>query len=159
MKQDPLEGLHDIHLPTAISWWPPAPGWWGLLVLVLLLTAFSGWMLYQSYHSEAARLQRRRRQMFAAAGGELDQIAQHQDSQQSIVAISILLRRVAVQLDPQAAGLAGNAWLKWLDEKWERDDFSAGYGRILIDAPYRRAEGMESAKVVALCRQWLDAQQ
>lgn len=30
-----LDQLKDIHLPPAISWWPPAPGWWLLATLVL----------------------------------------------------------------------------------------------------------------------------
>jgi len=36
-----LDQLQDIQLPTAVSWWPPAPGWWllGLLVLALAATA------------------------------------------------------------------------------------------------------------------------
>ena len=33
MKQDPLAALRDIHMPEAVAWWPPAPGWWLLLAL------------------------------------------------------------------------------------------------------------------------------
>jgi len=36
---DPLAGLHDIHMPEAIGWWPPAPGWWLLLGLVFISIA------------------------------------------------------------------------------------------------------------------------
>lgn len=32
----PLE-LRDIHLPDAVSWWPPAIGWWVLFLVVILL--------------------------------------------------------------------------------------------------------------------------
>jgi len=28
--------IRDIHLPDAISWWPLAPGWWGLLALIVI---------------------------------------------------------------------------------------------------------------------------
>jgi len=28
---DALSGLRDIHLPEAIAYWPPAPGWWFVL--------------------------------------------------------------------------------------------------------------------------------
>ncbi|MEX2365260.1 MAG: DUF4381 family protein [Pseudohongiellaceae bacterium] len=33
--QDPLSELADIHLPAAVSFWPPAIGWWILLALLL----------------------------------------------------------------------------------------------------------------------------
>ena len=41
MNQDPLAQLRDIHLPEAIGWWPPAPGWWILALLLLVSTVFS----------------------------------------------------------------------------------------------------------------------
>ena len=34
MDQNALP-LRDLHLPDAIGWWPPAPGWWVLFVLAL----------------------------------------------------------------------------------------------------------------------------
>lgn len=35
MSTDPLAQLRDIHLPEAVGWWPPAPGWWLLTLLFL----------------------------------------------------------------------------------------------------------------------------
>ena len=37
LKQVLTEQLRDIHLPEAVSWWPPAPGWWILTFLVIAL--------------------------------------------------------------------------------------------------------------------------
>ncbi|MBV1912177.1 MAG: DUF4381 domain-containing protein, partial [Cycloclasticus sp.] len=34
--------LRDIHLPDAITWWPPAIGWW-LLLAVIIVAAFGCW--------------------------------------------------------------------------------------------------------------------
>ena len=34
-SEELLEQLADIHLPTEISYWPPAPGWWILSILVV----------------------------------------------------------------------------------------------------------------------------
>jgi len=33
---DPLAQLRDIHIPDSVSWWPPAPGWWGLVVIIFV---------------------------------------------------------------------------------------------------------------------------
>ena len=39
--------LRDIHLPDAVSWWPPAPGWWlllgGLLLALLFIRVIRPW--------------------------------------------------------------------------------------------------------------------
>ena len=35
-SEELLEQLADIHLPTEISYWPPAPGWWILSILVVI---------------------------------------------------------------------------------------------------------------------------
>jgi cbb3-type cytochrome oxidase subunit 3 len=42
MPTTPLP-LKDIHLPEAISWWPPAIGWWLLLVLIPLTVFILVW--------------------------------------------------------------------------------------------------------------------
>ncbi|MDN4503719.1 DUF4381 domain-containing protein [Alteromonadaceae bacterium BrNp21-10] len=36
---DPLAELKDIHLPQAVSNWPPAWGWWLLAIFIVLLCA------------------------------------------------------------------------------------------------------------------------
>jgi len=33
-----LAGLRDIHLPAAVSWWPPAPLWWWSLAVAAALS-------------------------------------------------------------------------------------------------------------------------
>ena len=56
-----LEQLRDIHLPQAVHWWPPAPGWW-LVALVSL--ALITWL----YRYLRARY---RRQYFRAESQDL----------------------------------------------------------------------------------------
>jgi len=132
---DPLASLHDIHLPEAIGWWPPAPSWWFLAgtVIVVLATIFA-WLRWR-------RLQANKAHIFSSADIidaallEFDGIAQQLDDmiqapetddsngqrRQIVRAISQLLRRCAVQLNQHdsehAAGLTGTAWLTWLDGK------------------------------------------
>lgn len=172
---DPLAELRDIHLPDAIGWWPLAPGWWMLLALILIMIValffYLRWrdmqknrpVLFSSQHvMQAALLELTAiEQTYAAHDSPSDQAVR-----QSVADISQLLRRCAIQLgrlhnEPNAiAGLTGDAWLNWLDGRWDRDDFIQGTGRILIDAPYRNdfSHTAELNKLFTLSRTWLEQQ-
>lgn len=45
MTLDPtsLDRLHDLVLPSSVPWWPPAPGWYGVLGLLVLAVAWLTW--------------------------------------------------------------------------------------------------------------------
>jgi len=95
-----LDRLHDIALPPAVAWWPPAPGWYVVIALVLVAAAWMmlrGWERWQSnaYRREAAR--------------ELASL-------DSCAAIAELLRRTALAIAPRpvVAEKTGTAWLDWL---------------------------------------------
>lgn len=165
---DPLAALHDIHLPPPIGWWPPAPGWWLLLVLVMVLIVSLFWRLHRR------RMQQHRpspitvKQIVAAASLEMDRLAEDIEAglvpRQAVADGSRLLRRVAIQLavlrgdTNDVAGMTGEAWLRWLDAQWNRDDFSQGVGRELIDAPYRHELNINPSALLSLSRTWLEKQ-
>jgi len=95
-----LDRLHDIALPPAVAWWPPAPGWYVVFTLALVAAAwmaFRAWKRWQSnaYRREAAR--------------ELASL-------ESSAAIAELLRRTALAIAPRSviAEKTGAAWLDWL---------------------------------------------
>jgi hypothetical protein len=154
--------LRDIHLPPAPSWWPPAPGWWLLALVLLVAIAFGVWMLLRQWR------ERRWRQRVAA---ELDRIAAMHAAQPDAVRlaadVSQLLRRASLLIEPNAAALQGDAWLAFLDRKFDdasdkpRDAarFRTDTGRVLIDAQYRRAEDpaspVDAAALLGLARDWL----
>jgi len=123
--------LRDIHLPPEPSWWPPAPGWWFLAVVVLVAAYFLGrWML------QVWRRRRRRLALYAS----FEAAAALSEPTMRAAAISQVLRRAARLRDPNAATLQGEEWLRYLDgETRAANDavFSAGPGRVLLDAPYR----------------------
>ena len=153
MTPDPLAALRDYHLPDPPGWWPPAPGWWVLIAVGLLAALlFAVWM-------------RRRRRCLAAARqaraelAALDrQFALDRDSGVYLREISKLLRRYAIRAFPQhqVAALTGEDWLRFLDHHGGGKAFTAGPGRLLLDAPYRPAvdEGLDA--LVALVRAWVE---
>lgn len=149
---EPL-ALKDIHLPEAIGWWPPAPGWY-LLSTLMVLSMLAGYYAYRRLNRKTA---------INRARTLLQQIRQQQTDPLHILAdLSALLRRVAVNTDPRAgvAQLYGPAWLDYLDRKLPDAPFSQGLGRCLADAHYRPAlaEDIDLEAVFALCERWLKQQ-
>jgi len=154
---DPLSQLRDIHLPQMISWWPPAPGWWLLLMLACLLLA-GGWYLWRRWRPTDRKPALKA--ILTEALREFDHVNSALQSGESAAmpALSVLMRRVAVQLDSGAAGLTGEAWLQWLDSRWQQQDFTDGAGRTLVESPYRAVSAADALALSSVCRDWLEAQ-
>ncbi len=145
-SSDPLATLRDIHLPEPISWWPPAPGWW-LLAATLILLLFLLWFGYRYYQRAAIK---------RAALNELSQIASHyqEQPQQLLQQLSQLLRRVALATQPRSsvAGLSEEAWLAFLDQFTDQQQFTQGVGRVLLHGPYQREiADFEAEPLITLC--------
>ena len=153
---DPLQlPLKDIHLPEVPGWWPPAPGWWILLGLAIIIA-----VLYYCWY---LRKQRIKRSAVHLARLELESLQSdfqsHQDARKFIADLSILLRRLSISAFPrtETASLTGEDWLLFLDRPMQSTAFSAGVGRILLDAPYKREiEEQELSPLIDLCGQWID---
>lgn len=95
-----LSNLRDIVVPSAVSFWPPAPGWWlvgaaGAVAIGLAITALL-----------------RHRQRTAYRRDALRELATAQSAD-----ISAILKRTALVAFPreQVASLSGAAWLAFLD--------------------------------------------
>lgn len=95
-----LDRLHDIVEPSAVPWWPPAPGWYWVIafaVVAIMAFAFRCWKRWQgnAYRREALRVLR---------------------SAETAEEIAELLRRTSLAIAPRAtvASLTGEAWPKWL---------------------------------------------
>ena len=152
--------LKDIHLPGAISWWPPAPGWWLLAALAVAALAAAGVLYYRRRHHRAALRALKRVREALEQGAEPVSCLQR---------VSSVLRRFVMTVTAadthrgrlDVAGLIGSRWLAYLDSRWERDVFSAGPGRILIAAPYGRPDSVErerALELTVLCAEWVKAQ-
>ena len=141
--EDPLSQLKDIHIPEAVTFWPPAPGWWLLLALALVGLAFL------CRHLLANMLERRRLGMVLS---ELDRALQtyseesafdHNRNQAGLdylASVNNILKRVAQTRLPEtdSALLTGKSWLAFLDQHGGSSNFTGGPGQPLGDAVYRR---------------------
>jgi cbb3-type cytochrome oxidase subunit 3 len=146
--------LRDIHLPEAISWWPPALGWWFLAVLIPLTIALIFWLYKRITRKTAIK----------AAKKLLQQIRQdtQRDNSQKVQDLSALLRRVAISTTArnECAGLTGQQWLEFLDRSVKKSPFTQGIGQLLANAPYQQSPPTEQeiSQLTNLCEDWLKAQ-
>ena len=149
--------LRDIHLPGAIGWWPPAPGWWLLAALVLAGIAVYGVHYHRGRHKRAALRALTRVRAALEQGAEPVACLQY---------VSTTLRRFAMtslgaQSTADVPGLIGERWLEYLDGRWQRTEFTAGMGRQLLAAPYARPSSIDrtaALELARLCTEWLAEQ-
>jgi Tfp pilus assembly protein PilO len=130
---DTLE-LRDIHLPDAVSWWPPAPGWWVLLVLLVIILLLSWWLI---------RILRRpvlRKRVQSEIDALIAAYRLNQNKQQLLQQLSVTLRRIGISYLPrqQSAGTLGTDWLAQLNQLVDKDPLSSDHLQLLTQAPYQR---------------------
>ena len=144
-SEELLEQLADIHLPTEISYWPPAPGWWILGTLVVIGVIY----LLKSY------LARRHLQRVAkAALTELDNCYENfsaasgdkisESKLRYVNEVNSVLRRVALVHYPQSkvASLGGSEWVDFIKEKGDSNLLSGeiakalGFGRFQTECEF-----------------------
>ena len=144
--------LKDIHLPDAISWWPPALGWWILVPCVIALIAV---LLWWSIHRIKQGQYRR------CALKELEQqqarYKEHGDTLQYISQLNQLLRRVALQCYGRnvVAQLTGDTWLAFLQQHCSAKQFDTDTATKLINAAYRAEPEIAIDASTQLTRLWI----
>ena len=153
MNPNPLDQLKDIHLPTEVNWWPLAPGWWALAVLVLL-GLFVLWKVWRKARNDSQQFKQ-----IMTAVDELE-VEQNLDDREWLAALSALLRRLAINIDgrQESAGLVGQEWLTYLDQRGNTSEFSKGVGSVLASSPYQESVEYDRAELLTLTRNWLKAQ-
>ncbi len=147
--QDPLAQLRDIHLPNAISAWPPAPGWWILALLsIATLVGISLW-LWRWINAN------RYRKLALKALNSLDQ----QQPTHYLQQLNSLLKQTALAASPHSediAKLSGQQWLQFLDHSASTKDFQQGIGKVLADGPYAVSiENINTAPLHQLAQRWI----
>lgn len=153
-----LRELRDIHVPPTSVSPSPLPALEGLpfqLALasttVLLLLAIA---LVVRWHRR-----RDQRRVLRALHDSLERYARDRDAGSLLATASFLLRNHAcARLGRQAAGLTGEAWLRFLDAEGGGGAFVDGPGRWLITAPFAPPATHSEIDVSAVLRvvqEWL----
>ena len=145
--------LRDIHLPEVIDWWPPAIGWWILAILIPLCCWFFVWLYKRITRKTAVK----------TAKKLLRNIKQDNtlDDKQKLIALSALLRRVAISISPrdEIASLNGHAWLQYLDKTIKGTPFTSGAGSILANGHYQQSTSdYDINALIKVCDNWLSSQ-
>ena len=99
---NPLDQLNDIHLPQAVSYWPPAWPWWLLLFCMIALLVLGLWYKKrQAWRKQALQ--------------QLDSF-DWQTPQHAYRDSNKLLKQICMQkVDNTCANLSGETWLSFLD--------------------------------------------
>ena len=149
-QQALLEQLKDVAQPANPGWWPPVPGWWLLLFCILLL----GFMLYRfiKAHSERKSRDSWRRSALAEHQRLLESVEDVEDRAQSVAELSMLMRRVALAVEPRQriAPLTDEQWLLKLDAIGRTTEYSNGVGTILYRHQYQRAPQLDDDTMINL---------
>jgi flagellar biosynthesis/type III secretory pathway M-ring protein FliF/YscJ len=146
--------LRDIHLPEAVSWWPPAIGWW-LTPLLVVLLALAFITLRRALHK------RRQSAHKKIARAELQRIKQQyadsDDALHSLRELSVLLRRVALSYLPRehSASLTGEAWIAQLNQLAQHKVFNQQHLELLSRGVYQPQLEADLKPLLSLCEQWL----
>ena len=155
-QADPLSALRDIHLPPDPAAWPPAPGWWVLAILALALLVWISVRARRRYRESLPR-----RAALATVEGLRSRHAKGSSEATIVAELSTVLRRAALYRFPrgEVAGLAGDAWLEFLDETGGESGGDAGFvngpGNVLVSLPYGAPSRCDDPALLGLCEGWI----
>lgn len=145
--------LRGIHLPDAISWWPPAIGWWILLALIIAGFIFVPkayrYLTFTPYNKVAKIA--------------FDNIVLHYDNDKDatnlLIETSKLLRQIAMTCygRENIAQLTGNDWIQTLNNMSEENHFTDDIKEWLINAPYQKNISIDPKQLISTVHDWLVA--
>lgn len=157
-NEELLAQLADIHLPAAVSYWPPAPGWWIVAAGLLALLAYAG--------RKVARAARQRRicehalaelERCYAALGRTEELDPENLKLRFVNEFNSVIRRVALYHFPQAnvASLAGVAWVDFIREKGDSSLLTDEIAQALSYGRFQTKIEVDVEALNSLGQQWI----
>jgi len=145
--------LRDIHLPDAVSWWPPAIGWW-IVAAVIIIAVITLPRLYR--YLTFTPLHKVTRSAFDKISNDYQQ---HQDVSKLIQAISKLLRQISMTYHgrEKVAHLTGEKWIDSLNELTTENFFTNKLKSILLYAPYQKNITVDANVLLDTTQNWINA--
>lgn len=151
---NPLSQLADIHIPTHINWWPPAPGWWlsfFIVIVGILITYFiiNRYQKKWGYRNVALKLLQQ-------------QWKQHnpESSLRTCQDFLTTLKRCVITAYPSefTNGLHGEQWKNYLNDKTKKPYFGEKPSKLLTENQYKKNSAINEELVEALydaCKLWI----
>ena len=145
--------LRDIHLPDAISWWPPAIGWWLLLVLIILFLYFAP-KIYRYF--TFIPFNKVAEENFQDI---ITNYNQSRDVLELVSKLSILLRQISMTHSGResVAQLTGEEWLNHLNSMTSKHYFDKEVKELLINAPYQQSHKLDPQPLIVAVQNWISA--
>jgi len=146
--------LRDIHLPDAVSWWPPAIGWWLLPIIIAVLA-------YGVYKFIQIKKQQEKTAYRKMALKELKKIknkfSNQPPSMECLRDISQLLRRIALSYLPRedVASLTGTQWVSQLNHLAQEATFTNTHAELLLHGPYKKQFDFDQSELFDSCEKWI----
>lgn len=146
------DSLRDIHLPDAISWWPPAIGWWILLALVITAFIFIPKLYRRITYTPLNKV---------ANNTFKNIIAEYkEDNNESdfVIKTSQFLRQTAMSYCGRnnVAQVTGNEWVQTLNNLTEKNYFNEKIKQTLVNAPYQKNISIDAEELISTIQNWLD---
>lgn len=146
-----VASLRDIHLPDAISWWPPAIGWWILLGLIIVALLF------------IPKLYRRitfiplKKVASATFNNIVNQYKENHNGLAFIRETSKFLRQTAMSYcgREEIAQLTGEKWVQTLNQLTEQNHFTEELKQSLLNAPYQKNSRVDTDQLINTVQSWL----
>lgn len=141
--------LRDVQTPEAVSWWPLAIGWWGLIALLSIALILIARALYQRHTRNLYR---------KTAAKELDYHFTNWQEQQLnsayLQAANSILKRTYSHFSDDAISLSGEQWLTHLAAH-SKTDFSIATQVALAQQLYQENPESDIGSIHSELKTWL----
>lgn len=146
------DNLRDIHLPDAISWWPPAIGWWILLAIIIAAIILLPKLYRRVTYTPLNKVANHTFNKIVA-----DYKENNNDST-FVIETSQFLRQTAMSYcgREETAQLTGEKWVQALNKMTEQDYFNDEIKQTLVNAPYQKSININAEQLISVVQSWLD---
>ncbi|MDX2345253.1 MAG: DUF4381 domain-containing protein [Legionella sp.] len=145
-----LADLRDIHLPEAVSAWPPGPGYYALIALFIICI-----LIYMKYKKHQQYTAPKRQALTELTRIEAN-YKKNLHAKSTAAAINILLKQVALVYHPRidVASLHGQAWLKFLQKTSCNINFEATQASLL-ETPFNPDSTEDLNPLFSATQNWI----